>query len=148
MNLRCYGHRFLEEKFEVIRMVNFSNGLNFFPATNNFRANLWLKKCENNYLRKKRARKLNTRNCSLFQLPRTQTSLWKCARKGRQEGDAVCTLPMVPCGSSPVTRFALASAMRKTKRLRRRLLFQAVSLSGPAKRKVKHGEGRVCKQEL
>ena len=30
----------------------------------------------------------------------------------------VCTLPMVPCGSSPVTRFALASAMRKTKRLR------------------------------
>ena len=28
---------------------------------------------------------------------------------------------MVPCGSSPVTRFALASAMRKTKRLRRRL---------------------------
>ena len=34
----------------------------------------------------------------------------------------VCTLPMVPCGSSPVTRFALASAMRKTKRLRRRLV--------------------------
>ena len=34
---------------------------------------------------------------------------------------AVCTLPMVPCGVSPVTRFALASAMRKTKRLRRRL---------------------------
>ena len=31
------------------------------------------------------------------------------------------TLPMVPCGSSPVTRFALASAMRKTKRLRRRV---------------------------
>ena len=64
-------------------------------------------------------------------LPRTQTSLfwWKCARKGRREGDngrdvaspAVYTLPMVPCGSSPVTRFALASAMRKTKRLRRRL---------------------------
>ena len=36
---------------------------------------------------------------------------------------AVCTLPMVPCGSSPVTRFALASAMRKMKRLRRRLVF-------------------------
>ena len=64
--------------------------------------------------------------------PRTQTSLfwWKCARKGRREGDngrdgaspAVCTLPMVPCGSSPVTRFVLASAMRKTKRLRRRLI--------------------------
>ena len=33
----------------------------------------------------------------------------------------VCTLPMVPCGSSPVSRFALASAMRKTKRMRRRL---------------------------
>ena len=35
-------------------------------------------------------------------LPRTQTSLsrWKCARKGRREGDS--TLPMVPCGSSPV----------------------------------------------
>ena len=33
----------------------------------------------------------------------------------------VCTLPMVPCGSSQVTRFALASAMRKTKRLRKRL---------------------------
>ena len=32
-----------------------------------------------------------------------------------------CTLPMVPCGSSPVTRFALASGMRKTKRLQRRL---------------------------
>ena len=53
----------------------------------------------------------------------------KRARKGRREGDngrdgaspVVCTLPMVPCGSSPVTRFALASAMRKTKRLRRRL---------------------------
>ena len=56
-------------------------------------------------------------------LPRTQTSLfwWKCARKGRREGDngrdgaspVVSTLPMVPCGSSPVTRSALASAMQK-----------------------------------
>ena len=46
--------------------------------------------------------------------------LSRCARKGRREGD--CTLPMVPCGVSPVTRFALASAMRKTKRLRRRLV--------------------------
>ena len=36
---------------------------------------------------------------------------------------AICTLPMVPCGLlwSPVTRFALSSAMWKTKRLRRRL---------------------------
>ena len=40
---------------------------------------------------------------------------------GNETTSAVCTLPMVPCGSSPVTRFALASAMRKTKRLRRRL---------------------------
>ena len=31
------------------------------------------------------------------------------------------TLPMVPCGLSPVTRFALFSAMQKTKRLRSRL---------------------------
>ena len=37
----------------------------------------------------------------LKRLPRTQTSLfwWKCA-------PAVCTLPMVPCGSSLVTRFS------------------------------------------
>ena len=40
---------------------------------------------------------------------------------GKETTDDVCTLPMVPCGSSPVTRFALASAMQKTKRLRRRL---------------------------
>ena len=39
----------------------------------------------------------------------------------RRLSPAVCTLPMVPCGSSPVTRFALASAVRKKKRLRRRL---------------------------
>ena len=47
-------------------------------------------------------------------LPRTQTSLFRCERKGRREGNngrdgaspAVCTLPMVPCGSSPVTRIS------------------------------------------
>ena len=47
----------------------------------------------------------------------------RCARKGRREGDngrdvaspAVCTLPMVPCGSSPVTRFALASRLCNAK---------------------------------
>ena len=41
-------------------------------------------------------------------LPCTQTSLsrWKRARKGRREG--VCTLPMVPCGSSSVARHYLA----------------------------------------
>ena len=43
------------------------------------------------------------------------------AKEGGKETTGVCTLPMIPCGSSPVTRFALASAMRKTKRLRRRL---------------------------
>ena len=58
-------------------------------------------------------------------LPHTQTSLSICAQRkaGRRQraSPAVCTLPMVPCGVSPVTRFALASAMRKTKHLRRRL---------------------------
>ena len=53
-----------------------------------------------------------------WDLPRTQASLsrWKCACKGRREGDnrrdgaspAVCTLPIVPCGSSPVARLYLA----------------------------------------
>ena len=53
-----------------------------------------------------------------WDLPLTLTSLsrWKCARKGRREGDsgrdgaspAVCTLPMVPCGSSPVALLYLA----------------------------------------
>ena len=38
----------------------------------------------------------------------------KRARKGRREGD--CTLPMVPCGSSPITRFALASTLPCEKR--------------------------------
>ena len=45
-------------------------------------------------------------------LPRTQTSLfrWRCARKGRQEGDnrRDWTLPMVPSGSSPVAPHYLA----------------------------------------
>ena len=47
----------------------------------------------------------------------------KAGRRQREDvtSPAVCILPMVPCGSSPVTCFALASAMRKTKRLRRRL---------------------------
>ena len=45
------------------------------------------------------------------------------AKEGGKETTGVCTLPMVPCGSSPVTLFALASAMRKTKSLRRRLLL-------------------------
>ena len=58
--------------------------------------------------------------------------LSRCARKGRREGDNgrdVCTLPMVPCGVSPVTGFALASAMRKTKRLRRRLAILTLTSS-------------------
>ena len=51
--------------------------------------------------------------------------LSRYARKGRREGDN--GPPMVPCGVSPVTRFALASAMRKTKRLRRRLRQDCVT---------------------
>ena len=51
-------------------------------------------------------------------LPRTKTSLCRAQRKARRRQRAVCTLPMVPCGSSPVGRLYL----RKTKRLRRRLL--------------------------
>ena len=47
------------------------------------------------------------------------------AGRRQRASPAVCTLPMVPCGSSPVTRFALASAMRKTKRLRRRLALRS-----------------------
>ena len=52
-----------------------------------------------------------------FRLPRTQTSLfpWKCAPKGRWEGDNVCTLPMVPYGASPVTRVS-RSPLRCEKR--------------------------------
>ena len=44
---------------------------------------------------------------------------------GETASSVVCTFPMVPCGSSPVTRFALASAMRKKKRLRRRLSWDS-----------------------
>ena len=47
------------------------------------------------------------------------------AKEGGNETPAVCTLPMVPCGhQSPVTRFALA--MRRTKRLRRRLMLSII----------------------
>ena len=45
-------------------------------------------------------------------------------KEGGKETTGLCTLSMVLCGSSPVTRFArvaLACAMRETKRLRRRL---------------------------
>ena len=76
-------------------------------------------------------------------LPRTQTSLSMCAQRkaGRRQ------LPMVPCGSSPVTRFALASAMRKTKRLRRRLrwpslLLCKLSLESPRKQ-LKYGQMKI-----
>ena len=57
-------------------------------------------------------------------LPRPDVSLsMKCPRKGRREGDngrgsaspTVCTLPMVPCGSSPVT-CVLCSPLRCEKR--------------------------------
>ena len=50
-------------------------------------------------------------NKGLF-LPLTQTSLsrWRCARKGRQEGDKRrdWTYPMVPSSSSPVAPYYLA----------------------------------------
>ena len=58
-------------------------------------------------------------------LPRTQTfpSRWKCASKGRREGDngrdgaspAACTLPMVPCGhhQSPAFSACLYDAKNK-----------------------------------
>ena len=70
-------------------------------------------------------------------LPRTQTSLFKtCAQRkagrrqqARRASPVVCTLPMVPCGSSPVTGFALAYARRKTKRLRRRLCCMGIWFS-------------------
>ena len=54
-------------------------------------------------------------------LPRTQMSLsqWKCKRKGRWEGDNPSHGPLRFITSH--SRFALASTMRKTKRLRRRL---------------------------
>ena len=42
-------------------------------------------------------------------------------QRARRASSAVSTLPMVPCRSSPVTCFALVSAMRETQRLRRRL---------------------------
>ena len=41
-------------------------------------------------------------------LPRTQTSLSRAQRKAGRRQRAVCTLPMVPCCSSPVARLYLA----------------------------------------
>ena len=43
---------------------------------------------------------------------RLSLSRWKCARKGRREG-AVCTLPMVPCGASPVSRVSHSPLRRE-----------------------------------
>ena len=51
-------------------------------------------------------------------LPRTQTSLFRCACNGRREGDITSH-----------SRFALASDMPKTKRLRRRLISVDVFVS-------------------
>ena len=51
---------------------------------------------------------------TVMDLPRTQTSLSRAQRKaGRRQrasaqASALCTLPMVPCGSSPVARLYLA----------------------------------------
>ena len=51
--------------------------------------------------------------------PTISTSIYKHRHETASYPDV--SLLMKMCGSSPVTRFALASAMRKTKRLRRRL---------------------------
>jgi len=56
--------------------------------------------------------------CCNCLVPRRALSRWKYARKGRRDGDNgrdVCTLPMVPCGSSPVTRVS-RSRLRCEKR--------------------------------
>ena len=54
----------------------------------------------------------NTQDMKMW-LPRTQTSLSldedvRAKEGGKETSPAVCTLPMVPCGSSPVTRLYLA----------------------------------------
>ena len=47
---------------------------------------------------------------TVMDLPRAETSLSCAQRKagGRQQASAVCTLSMVPCGSSPVACLYLA----------------------------------------
>ena len=68
----------------------------------------------------------STSICSIYLLPRTQTSLsrWKFARKGRREGENGLPLPSVPFPwSLAVHHQSLDSTLRKTKRLRRRLLY-------------------------
>ena len=126
-------HRFCYTCFNSLNKVftvwieqNFSNLTVFRLQLPTFRVNIhktcsWQTDCSSNL--DFWFQSCNKQSTTVTTLPRTQTSLfwWKCVRKGRREG-AVYTLPMVPCGSSPVTRFALASAMRKTKRLRRRLV--------------------------
>ena len=62
-------------------------------------------------------------------LPRTQLSLsrWRCARKGRREGDNRLRLPSVPFPwSLAVHHQSLACTLRKTKRPRRRLPLDRV----------------------
>ena len=65
------------------------------------------------------------------------------AKEGGKETTGDCTLPMVPCGSSPVTRFALAS--RKTRRLTRRLIN---SLSYSYYCSFKHASARTANLPL
>ena len=78
-------------------------------------------------------------------LPRTQTSLsrWKCARKGRREGHngRDCTLPMVPCGSSPVARLYLAKNKAPEEEADTRLI-QRCCERGPKSQLVKEMSGR------
>ena len=76
---------------------------------------------------------MNLPNPSAFRsclVPRRLSENVPAKEGGKDTPPAVCTLPMVPCGSSPVTRFALASAMRKTKRLRRRLIQEIAKRTG------------------
>ena len=60
---------------------------------------------------KRDSRPHSTTNFSENALPRSQTSLSRAQRKAvrrQRTSPAVCTLPMVPCGSSPVARLYLA----------------------------------------
>ena len=65
-------------------------------------------------------------------LPRTQTSLFRCARKGRRQRARRRFARRLYPSHGPLrfitshSRFALASCMRKTKRLRRRLVATCV----------------------
>ena len=83
------------------------------------------------------------------QLPRTQTSLslcrWKCARKGRREGDNERDFAFP--WSLAVHHLSLASTLRKTKRLRRRRLFQQAIVGKQSGRYKTQVTGHRCRLE-